>query len=303
MMRQRTLLVPGMLVLVLLAAGSWATDFPNRSKYDDVAYISIEELEKRHTANNIVVVDVRSKLEFDTIHMEGAQHIPLASDEFEQLVRDLRESNPAAGIAFYCNGVTCLKSYEAARKAGRAGIQDTYAFDLGIPGWAEMIPSKTVLMGKPMDRSATRWIPKSEFKETSLAWPDFLKLAARTREEGKKLYVIDFRDDVQKGILSERALAKLTPKQKAELEKFQARNAYVLSTLNRHGWVIAQPLDKFIENVVSSRKMQDGRIIGFDQVGKQVRWLMYYLEEAGYSDYVFLDQGISSVIESQVYAR
>jgi hypothetical protein len=34
----------------------------------------------------------------------------------------------------------------------------------------------------------------------------------------------------------------------------------------------------------------------FDNVGKQVRWLQYALEAKGYSQYVFLKDGMASLV-------
>ena len=38
-----------------------------------------------------------------------------------------------------------------------------------------------------------------------------------------------------------------------------------------------------------------------DQVGKQVRWLMYHLEDKGYKDYAFLKGGATAVLKDQRY--
>jgi len=63
----------------------------------------------------------------------------------------------------------------------------------------------------------------------------------------------------------------------------------------------AIPLDKFIPNFVSKKVHQDKPLFIFDQVGKQVRWLEYYLVEYGYSDYYFLAKGATSVLKTQKY--
>lgn len=39
----------------------------------------------------------------------------------------------------------------------------------------------------------------------------------------------------------------------------------------------------------------------FDQVGKQVRWLMYYLVNSGYTNYFFLDGGATAILKEQEY--
>ncbi len=290
-----------MLLILLLSGVAYGEEFPGRAQYTDTQYIDITDLHQSLIDNSIIVVDVRSQLEFDTIHVTGAQHIALSNDDFIQQVKSLRNANPQKKIAFYCNGISCLKSYEAASRAGQAGIKNTYAFDLGIPGWAEYYPEQTLLLDKQLSQSKVKWIPKSEFKKICLDWQHFLDMAEATKQSGKTLYIIDFRDVVQRGDLSRSEISQLDENERAKLNQFRARNDYVISTLSTHVNVVPLPLDKFINTVIKSGKMKNGRIMGFDQVGKQVRWLMYYLDQAGYKDYYFLDKGISKVIETQVY--
>ena len=42
-------------------------------------------------------------------------------------------------------------------------------------------------------------------------------------------------------------------------------------------------------------------VLIFDQVGKQVRWLEYYLVANGYKQYAFLSGGATSVLQEQEY--
>ena len=65
--------------------------------------------------------------------------------------------------------------------------------------------------------------------------------------------------------------------------------------------VKAIPLNKFIPNFVSKKVHQNKPLFIFDQVGKQVRWLEYYLVENGYTEYYFLAGGATSVLTTQKY--
>ena len=60
-------------------------------------------------------------------------------------------------------------------------------------------------------------------------------------------------------------------------------------------------MDKFIPNFVQKKVNQDKHLFIFDQVGKQVRWLEYYLVENGYQNYTFLKGGATSVLKVQKY--
>ena len=75
------------------------------------------------------------------------------------------------------------------------------------------------------------------------------------------------------------------------------------ATLSAKGKVIDLPFDKLISNIINRGALKDKTLLIFDQVGKQVRWLMYQLESAGYSDYFFLSKGADGVIGVQVYRK
>ena len=122
-----------------------------------------EVLFKQYEIDKAIIVDVRSSIEYDVIHPEGALHIPLSSDNFIQKVKELREFNPDKKIAFYCNGIMCLKSYKAAQKAVAAGIDNCWAYDAGIPMWASIYPEKTLLLGKELVDPDKQLISKSAF--------------------------------------------------------------------------------------------------------------------------------------------
>jgi rhodanese-related sulfurtransferase len=61
------------------------------------------------------------------------------------------------------------------------------------------------------------------------------------------------------------------------------------------------PLDAFIPNFIQKKANQDKHLYIFDQVGKQVRWLEYYLVANGYKNYHFLAGGATSVLQEQKY--
>lgn len=265
------------IMLVFLAAGippitAGAQEFPGRAEYPGVPYISIEDLHAAYSDGKAVIVDVRSNLEFDTVHVKDAFHIPLEADDFTARVKAQAKGGADEKIAFYCNGITCYKSYKAAQKALDDGIKNVFAYDLGIPAWAEAYPDDTLLLGRILTESTLQWIPDSEFNNVSLAWEDFKNKIAEQKSKGEKYYIVDFRDAHQK-----------------------KNDEQALKELSALGEVIALPLDEFIKNVVDKGEMKDGYIFGFDNVGKQVQWLMYYLEESFYSRYFFLSKGISGV--------
>src|SRR3989337_1238392 len=80
----------------------------------------------------------------------NVSHIPMAYATFINDVMNLIKENPKKIIVFYCNGVTCLKSYESAQKMTEAGYKNSFAYDAGIPGWSKLYPSQTIVLGKTL---------------------------------------------------------------------------------------------------------------------------------------------------------
>lgn len=242
-------------------------EFPYRKKYPGVPPISTDDLAKKYNSGKAVIVDVRSKIEYEVIHPVGAFHIPLSHKGFLDNAMEIVNKNPGKAIAFYCNGVTCLKSYNAAQKAIENGCKSCFVYDAGIPDWVNVFPGKTLLLGKPVVDSKKQIIPKSEFKKKCLSFKEF-----KSKANSPDAVVIDARDHIQK-------TGKLPGLKK----------------------VLPIPFDKLIPNVVQKKREQDKILLIFDQVGKQVRWLEYYLVEYGYKNYFFLKGGATEVLKKQVY--
>ncbi len=182
-------------------------------------------------------------------------------------------------------------------KAIRANVNNTYSFDLGIPGWAEQYPEDTILLGKPLPESSVKFIPKSEFKKKTLSWEDFQKKAHKPG-----IAVIDTRDSIQKGFLSKAAMDGLSDDAKNQLAEFQKENSEMLNALGRRK-VRNASFDMLQNILLKNKRYQSQTLLIFDQVGKQVRWLMYNLELAGIKNYFFLSKGANGVIGIQAYGK
>lgn len=234
-----------------------ADDFPGRKKYPKIPYIELTDLHK--TLKDVVVVDARSKLEFETLRVKDSVNIPVASDKFEGNIAKLRSTTDKP-IIFYCNGHTCMKSYIATKRALEAGVKDVHAFDAGIFDWTKAHPDQAVLLGaSPVN--VAHLIPKSNFKKRLLT-PDHF--SDRATSPGKKLMVIDVRD------------------------KFQRAGVGFYPGLERWASLDQQKkLDRYIKKALK----QNRTLLIYDEVGKQVRWLQYALEKAGAKDYYFMKKG------------
>jgi hypothetical protein len=153
------------------------------------------------------------------------------------------------------------------------------------------------LLGKPIPESDIKYISKSEFKKKCLSWDEFVKKA---QEPGVRIF--DTRDSIQKGLLSDAQTAAMESSQKEELQVFMEKNNTLLDQLDRKK-VLAQTFDMMKRFVLNNRRYKHSTFLVFDQVGKQVRWLMYQLEQAGIAEYYFLDKGAYGVIGVQAYGN
>ena len=162
------------------------SEFPGRSLYPSVPVISLSELNSRF--DEVVVVDVRSAYEYETLRVKGAINIPLSSSTFVAKMRKLR-SEDARPIIVYCNGKTCMKSYKAALKCAVNRIDNVHSFDAGIMDWARTYPDRALLLGKgPVD--VNRLISKKEFNKHLLS-PDAYgdKVRDRFQREALSIFV------------------------------------------------------------------------------------------------------------------
>ncbi|MDH5391868.1 MAG: rhodanese-like domain-containing protein [Gammaproteobacteria bacterium] len=242
----------------LFSSAALAADkeFPGRDIYLGTPYIELAAFHQQF--KYFIVVDVRSHYEYETLRILGAINIPLNSSGFIPKMQQLRDNNKAKKIIVYCNGKTCMKSYQAASKAKARGIEGVIVFDAGIMDWARAYPALAELLGKsPVD--ASKLISKARFDEHLLA-PD--KFADMT--QAADVRVLDVRDSVQRSgmglFVGIEHQAPLDDKEK---------------------------LEKHIQTALDENKT----LLIYDESGKQVRWLMYWLEEKGLKKYLFMEGG------------
>lgn len=256
--------VVGLLLLLSLSGFSQAAnkEFPGRDIYLGTKYIEIDAFKAQF--DKVIVVDVRSKYEYETLRIAGAKNIPINSRTFVTKLKQLRDENQDTKIVVYCNGKTCMKSYKAASKAKSRGIENVVAFDAGVMDWAKAHPDKAVLLGKsPIDPS--KLIAKSVFKKHLLEPEKFAEMV-----QTDKVAVLDVRD------------------------RFQRMGMGLFIGAERQANLDDDSIVKHIKKSVAENKT----LLIYDEAGKQVRWLMYRLEEAGVKDYKFMKGGTRSYFKS-----
>ncbi|MEJ2052291.1 MAG: rhodanese-like domain-containing protein [Calditrichaceae bacterium] len=232
--------------------------FPGRKEFPEVSIYTKAQLAKDF--NNVVIVDARSHLEYETLRIKGALNIPVASKKFPEMVKKLRKETNKR-IVFYCNGRTCYKSYKATKAALQAGVRNVFAYDAGVFEWAQAHPTHAVLLGQsPMDPK--KIIPKTALKQRFLDPKTFTE-TARSKPRSKTM-IMDVRDMYQ------RAGVGFFP----GMEK----------------WVSLDD-EKKLARYLQKAKAQNKTLYIYDEAGKQVRWLQYTLERENIKDYYFMHKG------------
>lgn len=244
------------LLLIALSANAANEDFPNRKLYPAVPYISMDALHDR--LDKVIIVDVRSKYEFDTIKIANAVNIPVQTPDFTDRMQNLRKRNPTAEIVVYCNGKTCKKSYEAVQHCRDANIPNVIAYDQGIFDWARKYPNEAQLLGKsPVNEK--KLISAADLQKHMISVDQFDAMAGR-----KDVIVLDIREVLQREGVS---LYPGIDKEASMDDKTQ--------------------LNLYIDEAKRSNKT----LLIYDGVGKQVGWLMYHLEDRGLDRYAFMKGG------------
>ena len=257
-MKRVTLILVFLLNATLLNAAPTApNEFPGRVKYPEVKVVEKNQLMSKIL--EVVIVDARSPLEFKTLRIKGALNIPVASKDFIEQVKKLRQMTTKP-IVFYCNGRTCMKSYIATKKCLKARIKNVSAYDAGMFEWAKTYPQQSELFGiSPVNKSDI--IPSAKFKARLLT-PD--KFGYNVFNKGKKNVILDVRDKFQ------RSAAGFFP--------------------GKEQWISLNKEEK-LKDFIHKAKQENKTLYIYDDVGKQVRWLQYALEDAGMKNYYFMGKG------------
>jgi rhodanese-related sulfurtransferase len=96
---------------------------------DGAEPVGVHELLARSSAGEVVVVDVRPRVEFDAGHLPGALSIPL-----EELSHRLSELDPDTSVVAYCRGPYCVLAAQAVAQLRAAGLR-AERLAAGPPDW------------------------------------------------------------------------------------------------------------------------------------------------------------------------
>ncbi len=255
-LRQGVLVLTGVLLLGSTLAQA-EEEFPLRAKHPAITPITTAELAAVY--DQAIIVDSRDAMEFKVIHMKGAHNFLVAKMQ-EADLSGLRPKDGPAPLVFYCNGITCEKSYDASEKAAKWGFANVKVYDAGIFTWAKEQPERTLIFDQPQTAETikTSLISKEKLAEKMLAPAEFI-----AKSKDTSYTIIDIR-----GTNERKEIPIKLPKLKV------------------------MPLDTMVKLLEEkSPAIPSKGLLIIDIVGKQVSWVQYYLEQQGATDYFFLKGG------------
>jgi len=257
MLKQQVLwVILKMLLVFSVSLPVFAEVKTNRHLFENIKTITSAQLHA--SLDQSIVVDVRSVYEYQLFHIKTAINIPASDFSFLSKVQAEVQKQPSRQLVFYCNGGECIKSLQAARRYMSRHQHDVQVYHAGLKEWAQTYPDAAVLQGQSPVVS-TQLIDETDFKKHLLNSEQF------SREvEKRQSLLLDIRDRTQRSMLS----------------LFVGYEFH--TSLDER-----QLFNKYIARAIAENRS----LLIYDAAGKQVEWLMYYLEAKGVKSYYFLEGG------------
>lgn len=99
------------------------------------AEVSTEQLRRILTDGSAIVLDTRTRAEFDAGHIPGARNLDAPAAEQVATVGRLVSGDKKVALVLYCNGPFCQASRRLAEQLAAAGFINVRRYQLGIPVW------------------------------------------------------------------------------------------------------------------------------------------------------------------------
>lgn len=234
--------------------------YPLRPFYPTVKTINTTALQRFYT--KAIIIDVRSRFEFDVIHINKAEHIPIDAPDFIATLRKYRSPQDATPLIFYGNDSGCTSIFQAALLAQDAGYNHVFVYDGGVFPLLRQSPEKITLMATT-PAEPNQVIPNNYYKKVRI---DFKSFKAKSTDP--TAVVIDIRDLHNK---------ELNP----QLDNIRSI-----------------PMESFLK-AVSNRIWKEKKLLFFDHDGQKTDWLQFFLQANGYSNYTFLKKGMTGLKKNQ----
>ena len=99
------------------------------------AEVSTEELRRILADGSAIVVDTRSREEFEAGHIPGARVLDAPASDHVNAVERMVRGDKRAALVLYCNGPYCQASRRLAEQLVGAGFSNVRRYQLGMPIW------------------------------------------------------------------------------------------------------------------------------------------------------------------------
>jgi rhodanese-related sulfurtransferase len=99
------------------------------------AEVSTEQLRRILTDKSAIVLDTRTRDEFDAGHIPGARNLDAPATGQVAAVDRIVGGNKDAALVLYCNGPFCQASRRLAGQLAAEGFRNVRRYQLGIPVW------------------------------------------------------------------------------------------------------------------------------------------------------------------------
>jgi rhodanese-related sulfurtransferase len=97
--------------------------------------VSTEQLRRILADRSAMVIDTRSRGEFEAGHIPGARMLDAAPGDHVKTVERMVQGDKAAALVLYCNGPYCQASRRLAEQLVAAGFTNVRRYQLGMPVW------------------------------------------------------------------------------------------------------------------------------------------------------------------------
>ena len=97
--------------------------------------VSTEQMRTIMNDNSVIVLDTRSRAEFDAGHIPRARNLDATPSAQVAAVEALVNGDKTKALVLYCNGPYCQASRRLGENLAAAGFTNVRRYQLGIPVW------------------------------------------------------------------------------------------------------------------------------------------------------------------------
>jgi rhodanese-related sulfurtransferase len=158
---------------------------------DPTPEVSTAEVRRLLSEGGAVLLDSRSREQYDAGHIPGAVHIDLASDDpgYFTAVERLLGGNRDAALVLYCNGPKCGASRSLSKLLIESGFSNVKRYQLGIPIWRSLggpteIELDGILRIYGVDQTAVFFDARSPAEFARISIPGTHNVPAEHLEQG-----------------------------------------------------------------------------------------------------------------------